>query len=161
MRNLNNLFRAYGKQILREQGAEVDAERKVNSKDVMSILSKSILLPSALVALLKLTRCYIVKANHSADPKMRLDDEELIAEMFTLTLAGHETTSATLTFVLYELARHPEYQERMRQEIRDVRIKAAQRGEGGLAPEDLESLTLTNNAIKVRTHPESEIQPIA
>ena len=57
MRNLNNLFRAYGKQILREQGADVDAERKVNSKDVMSILSKSILLPYVLVALVKLTRC--------------------------------------------------------------------------------------------------------
>ena len=41
MRNVNNLFRKYGKQILREQGPEVDTERKVNSKDVMSILSES------------------------------------------------------------------------------------------------------------------------
>ena len=56
MRNLNNLFRAYGTPILREQGADVDAERKVNSKDVMSILSKSIPLHYALVALVKLTR---------------------------------------------------------------------------------------------------------
>ena len=41
MRNLNNLFRAYGRQILREQGAHVDTEKKVNSKDMMSVLSKS------------------------------------------------------------------------------------------------------------------------
>ena len=41
LRNLNDLFGEYGKQILREQGPEVDAERKVNSKDVMSILSES------------------------------------------------------------------------------------------------------------------------
>ncbi|TBU30193.1 cytochrome P450 [Dichomitus squalens] len=127
MRKLNNLFREYGKQILREQGPDVDTEKKVNSKDVMSIL---------------------IKANHSADAKTRLDDEELSAEMFTLTLAGHETTSATLTFLLYELARHPEYQERMRQEIRDVRAKVAQRGGAEFATEDLDSLTLTNNAIK-------------
>ena len=39
--NLNNLFREYGKQILREQGPEVDAERKARSKDMMSLLSKS------------------------------------------------------------------------------------------------------------------------
>ena len=41
MRNLNNLFRAYGRQILREQGAHVDTEKKVNSKDMMSVLSKN------------------------------------------------------------------------------------------------------------------------
>ena len=41
MLNLNNLFREYGKQILREQGPEVDAERKARSKDMMSLLSKS------------------------------------------------------------------------------------------------------------------------
>ena len=39
--NLNNLFREYGKQILREQGPEVDAERKARSKDMMSLLSES------------------------------------------------------------------------------------------------------------------------
>ncbi|TBU53791.1 cytochrome P450 [Dichomitus squalens] len=133
MRKLNNMFREYGKHILREQGPEVDTE-KVNSKDAMSIL---------------------IKANRSADSKTRLDDEELIAEMFTLTLGGHETTSTTLTFLLYELARYPEYQERMRQEIRGVRAKVAQRGETEFSTEDPESLTLTNNAIKetLRFHP--------
>ncbi|TBU30198.1 cytochrome P450 [Dichomitus squalens] len=134
MRKLNNMFREYGKHILREQGPEVDTEKKVNSKDAMSIL---------------------IKANRSADSKTRLDDEELSAEMFTLTLGGHETTSTTLTFLLYELARHPEYQERMRQEIRDVRSKVAQCGGAELTTEDLDSLTLTNNAIKetLRFHP--------
>ncbi|TBU36181.1 cytochrome P450 [Dichomitus squalens] len=75
--------------------------------------------------------------------------------MFTLTLGGHETTSTTLTFLLYELARYPEYQERMRQEIRGVRAKVAQRGETEFSTEDPESLTLTNNAIKetLRFHP--------
>ena len=41
MLNLNNLFKEYGKQMLREQGPDVDAERKVNGKDVMSLLSTS------------------------------------------------------------------------------------------------------------------------
>ena len=39
--NLNNLFREYGKRILREQGSGVDVERKTKSRDMMSLLSKS------------------------------------------------------------------------------------------------------------------------
>ncbi|RDX48041.1 cytochrome P450 [Lentinus brumalis] len=109
MHDLRNLFARYGSQILREQRIEVDVEKPSNSKDVMSIL---------------------IKANASADPKTRLTDAELMAEMYTLTLAGHETTSSTLTFLTYELARHPDYQ-------------------------DLDSLPLTINAIKetLRVHP--------
>ena len=90
-----------------------------------------------------------VKANSSEDPKSRLDDEELIAEMFTLTLAGHETTSSTLSFLLYELSRNQEYQARMRDEIRSVRARITARGGNEFTIEDLESLTLTMNAIKV------------
>nr|VWO99056.1 FAD-binding FR-type domain-containing protein [Ganoderma boninense] len=113
VRNLNNLFMQYGKQILREQAPEVDAERKVNGKDVMSIL---------------------IKANSSADAKTRLDDAELIAEMATLTIAGHETTASTLSA---------------------ARGKVMERGGTEFTTEDLDSLTLTMNAIKetLRLHP--------
>ena len=31
--------------------------------------------------------------------------------MATLTLAGHETTASTITWLLWELAKHPEYQD--------------------------------------------------
>ena len=68
--------------------------------------------------------------------------------MATLTIAAHDTTSATLSFVLYELARHPEYQERMRQEIRAARAKVIARGGTEFTIEDLDSLTLSLNAIK-------------
>ncbi len=69
--------------------------------------------------------------------------------MYSLTLAGHETTSATLSFLLYELARHPKYQERMRMEIRDARARVIARGGSEFKTEDLDSLTLSTNAIKV------------
>ncbi|KAG9109692.1 hypothetical protein FRC07_008273 [Ceratobasidium sp. 392] len=36
---------------------------------------------------------------------------------FTLILVGHETTSGSLTWALYELAKKPEYQIRLREEI--------------------------------------------
>lgn len=72
-----------------------------------------------------------------------------MAEMFTLTLAGHETTSTTLTFLLYELARNPEYQTRMREEVQQARARVRARGDTNFTMEDLDSMTLCMNAIKV------------
>ena len=40
LRSLHDLYVSYGKQILREQGPNIDPEKKSNSKDMMSILSK-------------------------------------------------------------------------------------------------------------------------
>ena len=40
------------------------------------------------------------------------------AQMQTLTLAGHETTASTVSWLLWELAKNPEYQNRLRAEIR-------------------------------------------
>lgn len=78
-----------------------------------------------------------------------------MAEMFTLTLAGHESTAASLTFLFYELSRHPEYQERMRDEIRQLRADVIARGDEAFTPDDLDSLTVTMNAIKVCNLPRS------
>ncbi|KAI0745029.1 cytochrome P450 [Earliella scabrosa] len=127
IRNLRNLYVEYGKQILREQRSEIDVEKPINSKDIMSLL---------------------IRANGSSDGKNGLSDAELMAEMFTLTAAGHETTAATLTFLTYELARHPEYQTRMREEILAAKSKIEQRGDSEFTMDDLEGLTVTVNAIK-------------
>ncbi|KAI0743400.1 cytochrome P450 [Daedaleopsis nitida] len=127
IRQMHDLYLEYGKQILREQRATTDVEKMARSKDVMSLL---------------------IRANGSADAKTRLSDAELLAEMFTLTLAGHETTSSTLTFLLYELSRHPEYQDRMREEIREVRAQVTARGDNDFTIEDMDKLTLTMHAIK-------------
>ena len=72
-----------------------------------------------------------------------------MAEMFSLTLAGHETTASTLTFLMYELARNPDYQKRMREEIRLARSQIEARGDSDFTMDDLDGLTLTINAIKV------------
>ena len=147
IRYLRTVFTEYGKEILREQRAEIDVEKTSQSKDVMSLLSKLTCSPTLSPALTEIICA--VKANSSADPKTRLSDAELMAEMFTLTLAGHETTSSSLTFLTYELARHPEYQQRMRKEIQERRALIISRGDTDFTLEDLDSLTLTMNAIKV------------
>ena len=40
LRDLNDLFREYGRKIIREQGPNTDMEKKSTSKDIMSILSE-------------------------------------------------------------------------------------------------------------------------
>ncbi|KAL7281118.1 hypothetical protein ACG7TL_004426 [Trametes sanguinea] len=134
VRYVRNLYNAYGRKILREKSADVDAEKRSHGKDILSIL---------------------IRANDSSDEKTKLTEDEILAQMYTLTLAGHETTASTVSFLLYELAKHPEYQDRMRREIMEARGRVAARGDAGFTAEDLDGMTLCLNAIKetLRLHP--------
>ncbi|KAI8510140.1 hypothetical protein Bbelb_125680 [Branchiostoma belcheri] len=49
-----------------------------------------------------------------------LSDAEIRDEVDTFMFEGHDTTASGLSWTLYNLARHPEYQERCRQEARSV-----------------------------------------
>lgn len=44
----------------------------------------------------------------------------IIAQTFMFISAGSETTAATLSFILYELANHPKYQQKLQEEIDNV-----------------------------------------
>jgi cytochrome P450 len=44
----------------------------------------------------------------------RFTDEEIIDHMIFLMMAAHDTTTSTLTTMMYLLARHPEWQDRLR-----------------------------------------------
>lgn len=46
-----------------------------------------------------------------------LTNEELLDEVMTMFVAGHDTTSVVLTWTLYLLARHPEIEEKLQIEI--------------------------------------------
>jgi len=43
-------------------------------------------------------------------------DREVRDQVMTLMFAGHDTSTSTLTFLMYELARHPEVADRLREE---------------------------------------------
>lgn len=64
--------------------------------------------------------------------------EEVINQVSTLFLAGHETTASALTWALYLLACCPELQEALRAEI----------GEGEIGFDDMRRLTHTRNVFR-------------
>ncbi|KAB0354041.1 hypothetical protein FD755_023265, partial [Muntiacus reevesi] len=47
-------------------------------------------------------------------------DSDVWSEVNTFMLAGHDSVSAGISCLLYQLARHPEHQERCREEIRAI-----------------------------------------
>ncbi|KAJ5951503.1 uncharacterized protein N7479_009916 [Penicillium vulpinum] len=67
-------------------------------------------------------------------------DTELVDQMLTFLAAGHETTASALTWACYLLHLHPEYQTRLRNEIR-TKIPS---GNSPITYQDLESLPLLN-----------------
>lgn len=55
-----------------------------------------------------------------ADTGKRMSDRQLRDEMMTLFLAGQETTAQALTWTWYLLARHPDVEAKLQEELRQV-----------------------------------------
>ncbi|XP_021538846.1 cytochrome P450 4F22 isoform X1 [Neomonachus schauinslandi] len=85
-----------------------------------------------------------------------LSDEDIRAEADTFMFEGHDTTSSGLSWVLFNLAKYPEYQEKCREEIQEV-MKGREleelewsvwgRGDGS-SRDDLTQLPFTTMCIK-------------
>lgn len=65
-----------------------------------------------------------------------LSDDEICDELVLFMLAGHDTTSTTLTYALWSLGHHRDIQERVRSEVDGL-------GERVLTPDDVPELGLT------------------
>ena len=48
---------------------------------------------------------------------LALSDLELVAQSIIFIFAGYETTSTSLSFLVYELATHPDVQQKLQEEI--------------------------------------------
>ncbi|KAG3259969.1 cytochrome P450 3A9-like [Ictidomys tridecemlineatus] len=61
----------------------------------------------------------MINSQNSKDVKSHkaLSDLELVAQSIIFIFAGYETTSSALSFILYELATHPDVQTKLQQEI--------------------------------------------
>lgn len=63
----------------------------------------------------------------------RFSDKEIVDHMIFLMMAAHDTTTSTLTAIFYALARHPEWQQRLREASLAI-------GKERLSYEDLEKM---------------------
>ncbi|XP_006876887.1 PREDICTED: leukotriene-B(4) omega-hydroxylase 1-like [Chrysochloris asiatica] len=81
-----------------------------------------------------------------------LSDEDIRAEADTFMFAGHDTTASGLSWILYNLAKHPEYQERCRKEVQEL---LKDRGTEEIEWDDLSQLPFLTMCIKesLRLHP--------
>lgn len=76
------------------------------------------------------------------DTGAAMTDEQVIDNLATFLLAGHETTAKALTWTLYLMARAPEWQERVRAEVAEVT------GGGPVAAEHIARLAVTQRVLK-------------
>ncbi|KAH9988110.1 cytochrome P450 [Russula compacta] len=83
-----------------ESGAKGDVEkRKIQGRDLLTLL---------------------IKANMATDipDSARMTDEDILAQVPTFLIAGHETTSTALAWALYALACHPAVHAKLNAETR-------------------------------------------
>nr|XP_024216016.1 cytochrome P450 6a2 isoform X1 [Halyomorpha halys] len=78
----------------------------------------------------------------STKENIELSDTLLAAQSFVFFVAGFETTSTTLYFTFYLLAKHKEIQERARKEVQEVKAKYGQ-----FTFDSLKKLKFLNNCV--------------
>ncbi|XP_034242352.1 cytochrome P450 6k1-like [Thrips palmi] len=62
-------------------------------------------------------------ADATPDAKQKLTMKQITAQVFVFFVAGYETTSTTTSFTLYELAKHPDIQKKLIEEVDGVMAK--------------------------------------
>ncbi|KAM0789153.1 hypothetical protein ACM66B_000004 [Microbotryomycetes sp. NB124-2] len=110
------------KQSVKDEG--IDSVK--TSRDLMSLLLKSNL----------------------GSAKATLSDAELQGQMTTMLLAGHETSSTALTWLLWTLARHRGVQDRLRAEVRAARAAAEAEGQDDLSLDSLNGLEYMDAVVR-------------
>ncbi|KAH9054513.1 cytochrome P450 [Lactarius vividus] len=104
------VIRGVGSQLIRDKKAAVLAEL---SLDASGIVEKHDVQGHDLLSLL-------IKSNMASDiPEcMRMSDEEILSQLPTFLIAGHETSSTTIAWALFALSYHPAVQTTLRAELR-------------------------------------------
>nr|WCC58070.1 cytochrome P450 [Pharsalia antennata] len=69
----------------------------------------------------------LINSKENGDGKEKNDNlltmNEIVAQSYVFFIAGFETSSSAMTFALFELAMHPEIQDKVREEIKTVLAK--------------------------------------
>ncbi|GJP39256.1 hypothetical protein CLOM_g23646 [Closterium sp. NIES-68] len=77
----------------------------------------------------------LMLAAHDEAGNEQMTDQQLVDECITFLLAGHGTTARLLTWTFYLLAKHPDWQERLRAELKEAltQQRASDASAGGTA----------------------------
>ncbi|KAG9077261.1 hypothetical protein FRC06_009007, partial [Ceratobasidium sp. 370] len=98
----------------------------------------------------------LIKSNMANENEgQRMTDDEVLAQISTFLLAGHETTGTSTAWALYALTQHPEVQRRLRKEL----LESGLGDEPGLA--DLDKLPYLDNVVheSLRLYPAVPASP--
>src|SRR5262249_58379434 len=76
------------------------------------------------------------------DTGAQMSDALLIDNLLTFFLAGHDTTAKALTWTLYLLARAPDWQNRILEEVRQIT------GDGPIRPDHINKIVITTQVLK-------------
>jgi len=90
----------------------------------------------------------LLKAQISGDKSRQLREEEIVEIVVSTIFGGHGTIALAMTWVLYEIAKRPEIQARMRAEILEMMNKVHARGDTEWTPLDLDSLHYTDAVVR-------------
>ncbi|OSD01474.1 cytochrome P450 [Trametes coccinea BRFM310] len=66
----------------------------------------------------------LIRSNVAEVPSQRMSINEILCQISTFLAAGHETSSSSLTWTLFALARNPAVQAKLRAELRSLDIPA-------------------------------------
>ncbi len=75
-------------------------------------------------------------------------DEEIVDHLIFIMMAAHDTTTSAITTMVFALARHPEWQDRLRQEAQRVGTALEPGCRNGPTLDDLELMTDTELVFK-------------
>ncbi len=94
----------------------------------------------------------LLSARHP-DTGEPMSEALLVSNLLTLLEAGHETTAKALTWTLYLLARAPDWQARVRDEVHSVA------GDRPIGPDDVAKLAITQRVVKeaMRLYPPAPV----
>ncbi len=97
----------------------------------------------------------LMMAAHDPDSGRAMGDEELIDNLLTFVVAGHETTANALTWALWLLANDPAATERLVNEVKAVC------GGGAIGAEHVEGLVFTKQVVQeaMRLFPPAPVIP--
>ncbi|KAK1225575.1 hypothetical protein PQX77_011467 [Marasmius sp. AFHP31] len=137
-RQAREVAREVARELVQEKSKEILDREGKGVRDVMSLL---------------------VKANMaSQNERTRMSDEELYAQMLIIFIAGHETTANSISWILLELSRHPEIQDKLRKEIREKerQLVSEGRSQSGFTADDYDSLPYMNAVLKSGNPPRTQ-----